>query len=280
VTGFTGSGGGFTGSVGFTGSRGFTGSIGTTGFTGSTSTTVTVVDDGAQATAAYIMFASGAGSQTPEINTVRLTYVPLTGTFTINPGSLTVDTLTLDGNTISTSTLDGNITIQPNGNGNVVITESLIPSVNNSFALGSASLRFTNVFALASSAQYADLSEKFLADARYDVGTVLMIGGNAEVTAATKDSRAIVGTVSENPGFIMNDTLEGDNVVAIAYIGRVPCKVEGNVKKGDLLVVSNNAGVATSVTISTEDLTGKVVGKALESNDSTKSIIEILVGRL
>lgn len=135
------------------------------------------------------------------------------------------------------------------------------------------------MFALASSAQYADLSEKFLADARYDVGTVLMIGGNAEVTAATKDSRAIVGTVSENPGFIMNDTLEGDNVVAIAYIGRVPCRVEGPINKGDLLVVGNNAGVAIS-SISTDNLLGKVVGKALESSDGTKELIEIVVGRL
>ena len=240
---------------------------------------MTVTDNNAGASVEYPVFVGGSGSQSADISTSKLTWTPSTGDLSIT-GILDVDNIRIDGNTISSTATNTNIILAPNGTGVVVTNNDIVPNATNVRALGSSSLWFANVFALASRANYADLAEKFLADADYDVGTVLMIGGNAEVTAATKDSRAIVGTVSENPGFIMNDALAGDNVVAIAYIGRVPCKVEGDVKKGDLLVVSNNAGIATSATISTEDLTGKVVGKALESNDSTKSIIEILIGRL
>jgi hypothetical protein len=198
-------------------------------------------------------------------------------------GNLTIaniDNIQIDGNTVSSLNTNGNINLTPNGTGYIVISDPIVPSSANATTVGTASLPFANIFGLSSSAQYADLAEKFLADAEYDIGTVLMIGGLAEVTAAVKDSRAIVGTVSENPGFIMNDALQGEHVVSIAYIGRVPCKVSGTIKKGDLLIVSNNAGVATSA-ISTENLTGKVIGKALQDYDNeAEGLIEILVGRL
>lgn len=174
------------------------------------------------------------------------------------------------------------VSISVTGTANVITvnTSNLIPTGNGTVSLGSTSNRFANLWGLSSSAQYADLAEMFLADDKYPVGTVLMIGGDAEVTAATKDSRAIVGTVSDKPGFLMNDRLDGDNAVPVAYIGRVPCRVEGEVKKGDLLIVSNNAGIACSVTITNSDLLGKLIGKSLEDSDGTKELIEILVGRL
>jgi hypothetical protein len=98
---------------------------------------------------------------------------------------------------------------------------------------GSANLT-ANIFqGIASSAQYADLAEKYLADADYPVGTVMCVGGDAEVTAAVMGSVAI-GVVSEKPAYLMNKDLEGGT--AIALKGRVPCLVEGPVNKGDALV--------------------------------------------
>lgn len=187
-----------------------------------------------------------------------------------------------NGNSNVTIGAGASITISVTGTANVltVNTANLLPTGNGTVNLGSTSNRFGNLWGLSSSAQYADLAELFLADDKYPIGTVLMIGGNAEVTAATNDSRAIVGTVSERPGFLMNDGLEGDNVIPVAYIGRVPCRVEGEIKKGDLLIVSNNAGVACSTSITNSDLLGKFVGKSLEDSDGTKELIEILVGRL
>ena len=88
----------------------------------------------------------------------------------------------------------------------------------------------------ATSARYADLAEKYLADTEYEVGTVMVIGGAAEVTASTYGELAI-GVISENPAYMMNSELEGG--VYVALKGRVPVKVKGTVCKGDRLVAGD-----------------------------------------
>ena len=182
--------------------------------------------------------------------------------------------------TIQSSAANGNVTIQPNGTGLAVVTANFVPNANATLTCGSTTLRWANIFGLASSAQYADLAEKYLADTDYPVGTVLMIGGSAEVTIATVGETGIVGTVSEKPGFIMNDSLTGDHVVDVAYIGRVPCRVLGKIRRGDLLVVGAEPGVAVALGDDTFK-PGCFVGKALqEYNSTTEGKIEILVGRL
>jgi hypothetical protein len=95
----------------------------------------------------------------------------------------------------------------------------------------------TNFNGTASKAKYADLAEKYLPDANYEVGTVLMVGGEKEVTAAQTGFRAI-GVVSEHPAYLMNNDLEGG--VAVALKGRVPVKVSGSVIKGQRLVAAPN----------------------------------------
>ena len=89
----------------------------------------------------------------------------------------------------------------------------------------------------ATAARYADLAEKYLADQDYEVGTVVSVGGDAEVTASSYGDLAI-GVVSENPAFMMNKDLEGGTYIALK--GRVPVKVVGSVKKGDRLVAGDN----------------------------------------
>lgn len=86
-------------------------------------------------------------------------------------------------------------------------------------------------------ARYADLAEKYLADQEYEAGTVVSVGGVAEVTASSINDRA-VGVVSTNPAFMMNKDLEGGTYIALK--GRVPTKVIGPVKKGDRLVAADN----------------------------------------
>jgi hypothetical protein len=145
--------------------------------------------------------------------------------------------------------------------------------------IGTDSSYFNTVFAKATSAQYADVAERYLADADYPVGTVLVIGGNQEVTQSnTAGQTSIAGTVSENPGVLMNRGLEGEHVAAVALIGRVPCRVVGVINKGDLLMSSDFPGVACKL----ENYTpGCVIGKALESySNNTEGTIEIMVGRL
>jgi len=128
-----------------------------------------------------------------------------------------------------------------------------------------------NIFnGTATAARYADLAEKYLADAEYEPGTVVIIGGEKEVTASTWGKRAI-GVVSTNPAFMMNKDLEGG--IYIALKGRVPVKVIGRIKKGEDLIAADN-GCAT---MSVPHASG-VFAVALESSDDTGvKIIEALV---
>ena len=71
--------------------------------------------------------------------------------------------------------------------------------------IGSSSKYFNQVFAQATTALYADLAEVYAADADYAPGTVLVFGGNQEVTISTTDSsRRVAGVISENPSYLMN----------------------------------------------------------------------------
>jgi hypothetical protein len=109
---------------------------------------------------------------------------------------------------------------------------------------------------------------------------VVVFGGSAEVTVSTVDSDArVAGVVSTNPGFLMNESLDAEFLVAVALTGRVPCRVVGNIVKGDRLVSSNQPGVAT-VLDSDKYQPGCIIGKALENyNSSETGIIEVAVGR-
>lgn len=117
----------------------------------------------------------------------------------------------------------------------------------NSVALRDASGNLTaNIFnGVATQARYADLAEKYLADATYEIGTVLAIGGAKEVTAATEGS-IVAGVVSGAPAFLMNADLTSGTAVAIK--GRVPVKVKGTVAKGDKIGISSEAGIGIKVT--------------------------------
>lgn len=129
-----------------------------------------------------------------------------------------------------------------------------------------------NVFSgTATSANYADLAEKYLPDNNYEVGTVVMIGGEKEITACTFGSRAI-GAISGNPAYMMNSGLEGGLYVALK--GRVPVKVTGRVKKGDRMIASEGGVAIAGQHHSHAD----VFAIALESNDNIDiKIVECLI---
>jgi hypothetical protein len=137
----------------------------------------------------------------------------------------------------------------------------------------------TNFFnGLASSARYADLAERYEADSVYDEGTVVVIGGIKEVTISTEHaSTTVAGVVSKNPAYLMNSKA-GSNEThpAIALKGRVPCKIYGPVRKGELLVTSGHRpGYATARQLG--DDPNAVIGKALEDFKGLVGVIEIKV---
>jgi hypothetical protein len=129
-----------------------------------------------------------------------------------------------------------------------------------------------NIFnGTATAVQGADLAEKYLADKEYEVGTVVIVGGEAEVTSSVWVGQRAVGVVSGAPGLMMNQDLEGGTYIALK--GRVPVKVVGHVRKGDRLVAAPDGCAMAS-----EDANANIFAVALESSLNTEvKLIEAIV---
>ena len=147
--------------------------------------------------------------------------------------------------------------------------------------IGQSGQTFATVYAttfsgVSTTAKYADLAENYSADAAYEPGTVLEFGGDQEVTLAEEGTRRVAGVVSTNPAHLMNTELQGENVVALALTGRVPVKVTGYIRKGDMLVSAGDGRARASAM----PQIGTVIGKALQDFDGSDGVIEVVVGRL
>jgi hypothetical protein len=215
----------------------------------------------------------------------------LSGTYTItvSGAATTAGTVTTNAQpnitsvgTLSSLSVTGNITGGNLITAGLVSLASITKTGSNSVGnIGQSDNTFDTVFAKATSAQYADVAEYYVADQNYPVGTVLAFGGNQEVTqtSAAYDT-AIAGVVSSNPAVIMNSGLDHPTRVLIALLGRVPCRVLGPVSKGDRLVSGSMPGVAVRLDPDRYE-PGTMIGKALEDcAEGVESTIEVVVGRL
>jgi hypothetical protein len=110
---------------------------------------------------------------------------------------------------------------------------------NGTGDIGQTGNRFGTIFGTATSARYADLAEKYTTDQEYEPGTVLAVAtaGDAESTATWQSGQRVLGVVSTNPAFLMNDEADGQ---AIALRGRVPVKVVGPIRKGQPLICNQD----------------------------------------
>jgi hypothetical protein len=110
---------------------------------------------------------------------------------------------------------------------------------NGSGDIGQTGNRFGTIFGTATSARYADLAEKYTTDQEYEPGTVLAVAtaGDAESTATWQSGQRVLGVISTNPAFLMNDEAAGQ---AIALRGRVPVKVVGPIRKGQPLICNQD----------------------------------------
>jgi hypothetical protein len=152
------------------------------------------------------------------------------------------------------------------GTGNVTLGNIVNAGGNGVGNIGGSSNYFNTVFAQATSAQYADLAEIYAADATYEAGTVVVFGGDVEITVTTQfaDVR-VAGAISTNPAYIMNTAQSG---LPVALRGRIPVKVVGPVAKGDLLVTAGgNPGFAVSIGQNTDHPLA-VFAKSIETNAS------------
>jgi hypothetical protein len=154
---------------------------------------------------------------------------------------------------------------------------NIVPAANLTYNLGSNTAWWSTFYGVSTQAKYADLAENYKADQEYESGTVLIFGGDKEVTTTTTshDTR-VAGVVSTNPGYLMNAGSEG---IPVAFTGRVPCFVQGPVGKGTILVTSDIAGTAEALN-SSRFQPGCVLGKSLEEiKDNSVKLIEVVVGR-
>jgi hypothetical protein len=154
---------------------------------------------------------------------------------------------------------------------------SILPGANLTYNIGSSTNWYNTIYGVATQAQYADLAERYKSDADYNPGTVVVFGGEYEITISTKDhDSAVAGVISTNPAYLMNAIAEG---LPVALQGRAPCQVQGPIHKGELVVSSNVPGVAQRF-IKERFEHGCIIGKSLENiNDDTIKTIEVVVGR-
>lgn len=164
----------------------------------------------------------------------------------------------------SSSASSGSIAVRTN-------STEVISGVN----VTAGALKATFFVGTATAANYADLAEKYLADEDYEVGTVVTVGGEKEVTACQQGDRAI-GAVSANPAYLMNAELEGGTFIALK--GRVPVKVTGPVTKGQRMVAGPDGTAKASVDENSTTDNADTFAIALESNSSNDvKLVECLV---
>jgi len=188
-------------------------------------------------------------------------------------------------------TQDGNLTLQVNDGGVNTTAISIngatgIPGVtgltnlnaNGVGNLGSSTGYFNTVFATATTALYADVAERFAADTVYAPGTVVELGGPAEITRSLEElSENVFGVISTRAAFTMNHGAGTDDThPPVAMTGRVPVRVTGTVRKGDRLVSAGN-GVARAA-LKGEATAFNVIGRALEDRtDPQEGMVEAIV---
>ena len=180
---------------------------------------------------------------------------------------------TSEGNVTSSG---GNIAFTIGGIGNVmvlattgaIVTGLSTPSIEKTGTnavgnIGSASSYFNRLFATATTALYADVAERFAADEELAPGTVVELGGTAEITKSQQDlSENVFGVISTRAAYLMNGGAgEDDTHPPVAMTGRVPVQVIGVVRKGDRLV-SAGSGMARAAQPG-EATAFNVIGRAL-----------------
>lgn len=182
-------------------------------------------------------------------------------------GGLSVSTLTATGNISGGNLVTAGVLSVNSGAAATAIVNAAGNAVGN---IGSATSYFNTVFARSTSALYADVAERFAADDVYEAGTVVELGGAAEITRARDElSDNVFGVISTQAAFLMNGGAGSDIThPPVAMTGRVPVRVLGEVRKGDRLVSAGDgyaraakAGEATHF---------NVIGRALENKTTTE----------
>jgi hypothetical protein len=231
------------------------------------------VNDGGSTTT--VMTIDGSTSRVGIGTTTPTTKLQVSGTVTATAfagaltgnvtGNLTGNVTSTGANTMGTLTMSGTLT-----------SRAIVPDTDVTYDIGTSLKGYNTVYAKATSAQYADLAEIYESDAEYESGTVVIFGGEKEITISKEGNDIrVAGVISENPAYLMNDKANG---LPVALMGKVKCKVVGHINKGDML---SSHPTHNGVAKKTHDpQVGEVIGKSLEDYNSEEiGTINIVVGR-
>jgi hypothetical protein len=204
---------------------------------------------------------------------------PITGFTTVRPGITLATILTNGQNPLFQGTATG-----LNTTSSITINSTASPAaiINGATAgvgnIGTSTTPFNTIFAKATSAQYADVAERFAADEAYAPGTVVELGGSAEITRSnTELSESVFGVISTRAAYLMNGGAGNDLThPPVAMTGRVPVQVTGVVQRGDRLVSAGN-GIARAAAAG-EATAFNVIGRSLNDKlDSGLGTVEAIV---
>jgi len=207
--------------------------------------------------------------------------ISVTGTAASATGTAATVTTAAQPNITSVGTLSS---LTVSGITNTGTMQSTIITTGSNSTAGTITGDYTLTSGSTLNATYADLAEKYTADAQYEAGTVVTFGGEAECSiAGVKGLHAVAGVVTTNPAQVYNAGCvapEGQFVIELALIGRVPCKIIGPIEKGDLIITSDQAGYGCAGNPATVKA-GTIIGKALEAfnGPTPEGVVEVLVGK-
>lgn len=229
---------------------------------------------GAFITSGYIQTSQGDNATSNVTGAIRVTGgIGLTGNIFTSNSVVALGNVVASGRVQATGNLSTATYLLVTGGEDATSNVTGAVRVSGGMSLSGAIFAAGNVNALnfngiSVTALYADLAERFAADSYYEPGTVLTMGGEAEVTLADEElSEDVFGVVSTKAAYLMNG-YAGSNEThpPVAVSGRVPVKVIGKVKKGDRLV-SAGKGLARAG-LKSEITPFNVIGRALENKTS------------
>lgn len=219
-----------------------------------------------------VMSVNGSTSLVSVPTSLSVTGNVTAGNLAVTSGTLTLTTLSATGNVTG-----GNLSASSGS----LTCGSIVNAAGNGVGnIGSATAYFNRVFATSTSALYADVAERFHADEVLEAGTVVELGGDAEITKSIVElSENVFGVISTRAAYLMNGGAGDDQThPPVAMTGRVPVRVIGTVRKGDRLVSAGN-GLARSAKPG-EATAFNVIGRALDNREDsgfTEGTVEAIV---
>jgi len=254
--------------TGFAGA--LTGNVTGTADVATVATTVTITDNESTDEDNAIIFTAGGDVDGGNLG------LESDGTCTYNPSTGKITATGFVGSLTGTADVATAVTVTANNTANEDIFICLVDGASGTQGIETdTGLKYnpsTNVIAsTASSAQYADVAERFEADAPMEAGSVVMVGGSAEITEITTEmSEDVFGVISHKPAYMMNAGAGSDESHPyVAMTGRTPVRVIGEVTKGQRLVTSSTKGCARAVAQGESFSPFNVIGRALETDTDT-----------